>query len=389
MYKLNLGKLGLIGIMGAAFFCPSLAWGHPLGNFSLNHYTYIQLKPGELITQHVLDLAEIPSYNELANLDVDSDDFVTEDEMEAYKKAFDKRYLPNFTFALADEGGEPAALAPEVLQKKVVLSKGQGALTCLQLQLTCAIQHPILQRQGKKRFWFEDKNETYIRGVREIRIQNHPAVELKQEDIASQGPAAPVPISEDVYILMGLDVVVSFTILEESEPSGERRLPNIFSIMDPLSIPQYPITPDEEGKYKILKSPVQPDPEVQKQVAMLAPRGAVSAAGLLGGATQAQADGEETMTLPQIPATTGGTNSAYDRSGTQDAEWAALIGAEELRPGIVFLALLVSIVAGASHALSPGHGKTVVAAYLVGSRGTVWHAVFLGIIVTMTHISSV
>jgi ABC-type nickel/cobalt efflux system permease component RcnA len=41
------------------------------------------------------------------------------------------------------------------------------------------------------------------------------------------------------------------------------------------------------------------------------------------------------------------------------------------------------------HALSPGHGKTIVAAYLVGSRGTVKHAIFLGGMVTFTHTISV
>jgi ABC-type nickel/cobalt efflux system permease component RcnA len=41
------------------------------------------------------------------------------------------------------------------------------------------------------------------------------------------------------------------------------------------------------------------------------------------------------------------------------------------------------------HALSPGHGKTLVAAYLVGSRGTPRHAVFLGLTVTFTHTVSV
>jgi ABC-type nickel/cobalt efflux system permease component RcnA len=40
---------------------------------------------------------------------------------------------------------------------------------------------------------------------------------------------------------------------------------------------------------------------------------------------------------------------------------------------------------GAMHALSPGHGKTIVAAYLVGSRGTAKHAGLLGLVVTFTH----
>jgi nickel/cobalt exporter len=44
---------------------------------------------------------------------------------------------------------------------------------------------------------------------------------------------------------------------------------------------------------------------------------------------------------------------------------------------------------GAVHALEPGHGKTVVAAYLVGSRGRAWDAIVLGGVVTLTHTLSV
>jgi nickel/cobalt transporter (NicO) family protein len=49
------------------------------------------------------------------------------------------------------------------------------------------------------------------------------------------------------------------------------------------------------------------------------------------------------------------------------------------------LTLLLAFAFGAAHALTPGHGKTLVAAYLVGERGTVWHALYLGVITTLTH----
>jgi nickel/cobalt exporter len=55
----------------------------------------------------------------------------------------------------------------------------------------------------------------------------------------------------------------------------------------------------------------------------------------------------------------------------------------------MLLAMLAAFAFGAVHALSPGHGKTLVAAYLVGSRGTPRHAVFLGLTVTFTHTVSV
>ena len=57
--------------------------------------------------------------------------------------------------------------------------------------------------------------------------------------------------------------------------------------------------------------------------------------------------------------------------------------------GVLVLLLLSAFAWGAIHALSPGHGKAMVAAYLVGTRGTARHAVALGAIVTATHTAGV
>jgi ABC-type nickel/cobalt efflux system permease component RcnA len=56
---------------------------------------------------------------------------------------------------------------------------------------------------------------------------------------------------------------------------------------------------------------------------------------------------------------------------------------------VIVPGMLAAFAFGAVHALSPGHGKTLVAAYLVGSRGTPRHAVLLGLMVTFTHTISV
>ncbi len=53
--------------------------------------------------------------------------------------------------------------------------------------------------------------------------------------------------------------------------------------------------------------------------------------------------------------------------------------------GVLAFLLLAAFAWGAIHALSPGHGKGMVAAYLVGTRGTARHAVGLGVAVTVTH----
>jgi len=56
---------------------------------------------------------------------------------------------------------------------------------------------------------------------------------------------------------------------------------------------------------------------------------------------------------------------------------------------VLVLLLLAAFGWGALHALSPGHGKAMVAAYLVGTRGTTRDAVVLGAVVTATHTAGV
>jgi ABC-type nickel/cobalt efflux system permease component RcnA len=67
----------------------------------------------------------------------------------------------------------------------------------------------------------------------------------------------------------------------------------------------------------------------------------------------------------------------------------ALIERGELSTGALVLALLIAMFWGAAHALTPGHGKAMVAAYLVGTRGTPRHAVMLGATVTVAHTAGV
>ncbi|MFH1636373.1 MAG: hypothetical protein ABIG63_20505 [Chloroflexota bacterium] len=66
-----------------------------------------------------------------------------------------------------------------------------------------------------------------------------------------------------------------------------------------------------------------------------------------------------------------------------------LVRTPELSLPFYLAALAIAVVLGALHALSPGHGKTIVAAYLVGSQGKAYHAIALGSIVTLTHTGSV
>ena len=68
---------------------------------------------------------------------------------------------------------------------------------------------------------------------------------------------------------------------------------------------------------------------------------------------------------------------------------AQLLHQPQLSAGWLIAGIAVAFWLGALHALEPGHGKTIVAAYLVGSRGNMKHAALLGASVTFTHTLSV
>ena len=76
-------------------------------------------------------------------------------------------------------------------------------------------------------------------------------------------------------------------------------------------------------------------------------------------------------------------HTSSDRSG--DGGFTKLFDDAAAGRGVLVLLLLAAFGWGALHALSPGHGKAMVAAYLVGTRGTARDAVALGATVTITH----
>ena len=87
-----------------------------------------------------------------------------------------------------------------------------------------------------------------------------------------------------------------------------------------------------------------------------------------------------------VPSLETPSEAAAPRTTTaSEGGFARLIEQQELTFGVVALALLVAMFWGAAHALTPGHGKAIVTAYLVGTRGRPRDALLLGGIVTVTH----
>ena len=93
--------------------------------------------------------------------------------------------------------------------------------------------------------------------------------------------------------------------------------------------------------------------------------------------------GNGSVTAPRAE---GGGSVTENRSGDG---FAGIFADASGGKGVLLLLLLAAFGWGALHALSPGHGKSMVAAYLVGTRGTARHAVALGATVTIAHTAGV
>jgi nickel/cobalt transporter (NicO) family protein len=276
-----------------AALAPTIATAHPLGNFTVNHNARIEPAGDRVRVLYVLDMAEIPTFQERARFEPALDQYADDRAAEIAR---------NLHLSL---NGQPAALRLE--QRTLSLPDGQGGLPTLRLEAVYSAELRDVS-SALVQLSLTDDNEPNRIGWREI--------------VARSGAAG--------------------TSIEQSSVPAD-------DVTNELRL-----YPDD-----LLKSPLN----VREAHLSFTP-GAAAARPML--------------TLP--------ANPVLDRARGTFAE---LANGAELTPGFVLFALAVAVVLGAAHALQPGHGKTVVAAYLVGSRGTPMHAVFLGATVTVTHTAGV
>lgn len=135
------------------------------------------------------------------------------------------------------------------------------------------------------------------------------------------------------------------------------------------------IAPDDELKKRAVQDQKPGDDDRLREV-----RARFVSPHLTDKATTPETKGEPPPSAPTPPA-----KLADDHTGLKTLLLDYLVRGERSFWIILGLAALF----GAIHALTPGHGKTLVAAYLVGQRGTVWHALMLGFVTTLTHTGAV
>jgi ABC-type nickel/cobalt efflux system permease component RcnA len=299
-------RLTFIGLSLLALITlqPLVARAHPLGNFSVNYYSRIELSPNLANVFYVMDWAEIPTFQLKQKIDTSGDGQVDANELDAYKKQRVEELRGGVKLVV---DGKPVALS--IREPNATFSPGQGGLDTLRLTMWL---DGVLPSVGANRLDVEyvDTNDTARLGWREIVLL--PKDGMSVSDV---GGAHDKDVSNEL-----------------------RNYPE-----DLLSSP----LKQTDAKFKL-----------------------GAGAGQTSGAT-----------------TTGETKRVFG-SGSRDAQFSALINAD-LTPVTIATTILGALVLGALHALEPGHGKSVAAAYLVGTRATPRHAFLLGATITITHTISV
>lgn len=300
IFLLTLASLLLL--LGAAMvYRPDVASAHPLGNFTINRYTRIELHPARIDLRYVLDLAEIPAFQERDQIDLDRNGQIDGSEEAAYLASQTVRLRDALSLTI---DGAPIPL--EMVSRELSFPPGQGGLPTMRLSMLLQVT-PAPDRPGELlNLHYEDHNYRQRPGWREIVVRAAPGVSVVNSTAPQQDRSDELRAYPD-------------DLLSSPPESNEAHLDFVTdgSLAQPAASP-------------VSAEPTAPDP-------------------------------------------------APGRSVT------SLITGQRLSLPVITLACMLALGLGATHALAPGHGKTIMAAYLVGNRGTARHALFLGFTVTISH----
>jgi nickel/cobalt exporter len=300
-------RLAMLGLAGVLSLGVTSAAAHPLGNFSISHYAALEVGGTDVNVRYVIDMAEIPTFQETQETGLVAQDGHPSVAPWAAAKA------EALARGLRLEVGE-RRLALSVVSHQTIFPPGAGGLPTLKLGVVYRAPLPA-GLDGTPELRYRDENFAERAGWKEIVAR------------ASAGA----------------------TLVTSTAPAADRS----------RELSDYPTD--------LLNSPPQ---DLEARVTFR-----VEPASLATAPRPTPADAPPAL-RPNRQSSPGNRFADLMRSGAPGG-------------GLVVTALLVAVVLGAFHALEPGHGKTVVAAYLVGSRGTARHAVILGLIVTASHTAGV
>src|SRR5829696_3816706 len=115
--------LACLALAVLASLIPREAQAHPLGNFTINHYSSLEFADEKAHIYYVLDFAEIPTFQQKGQLDSNEDGKLSDAEARAYLDA----KLPSLVENLHLRVGKEDVLL-RVLHSAAEYRQGQGGL---------------------------------------------------------------------------------------------------------------------------------------------------------------------------------------------------------------------------------------------------------------------
>jgi nickel/cobalt transporter (NicO) family protein len=282
---------------------PAPALAHPLGNFTVNLASRVEMAPGRVRIGYVVDLAEIPAQQARPDADDDGDETLSRAELDAWASEAAGEIERNLSLTV---DGTRVALRRDCATASE--SPGQAGLPVLRLDAGFSGTVP------------ESGSVVYRDG-------NYPG-NIGWHEVTAAGVGG-----------VGLE---GSTVPARSVSDGLRSYPRDL-LSSPLDVRTASFTYGP-GPSEASASP--------------------ACAGASGGSTGARPDEAG-----------GGFSDLVSRS--------------DLGAGVIALSLLLALGFGALHAIGPGHGKTLMAAYLVGADGRPRQAVAVGGAVAVMHTASV
>src|SRR5262245_908710 len=151
-----------VAAIGVALVAAHPADAHPLGNFTINHFADITVAPSEVRLDVVIDLAEIPTFQERQKMDTDGDGTVSDAEAAAAQGPACDTQAQSLRLAIE---GSPATLQPTAAG--ISFPAGLGGLSTMRLE--CSYVAPLASSlAGETSISFEDVSYPERIGWREI-----------------------------------------------------------------------------------------------------------------------------------------------------------------------------------------------------------------------------
>jgi ABC-type nickel/cobalt efflux system permease component RcnA len=344
---------------------------HPLGNFSISQYAALRVGADFVAIRYIVDMAEIPTFQEIQETGIipNGDDRNTQ------------TYLAKKILALGDGlsleiGGRRLPLHAD--SKEIIFPPGAGGLPTLKIGVSFKARLPASADGSKYSLNYRDGNFAGRAGWKEIVALAEPGISLLSSSVAQQDRSA---------------LLSNYPTDLLNTPPQDLEARVVFSI--PASAAT---AVDAEKSSSLAGDVITPVSSVPSRAGRTngdEPSDAHASVENIG-------DGRDRPLLKALTSTERSPALNLDSSidnkvvqlqvnkqSTPRDSFTELIARKQLGWSVVLIALAVAVGLGAFHALEPGHGKTLVAAYLVGSRGTMKHALLLGLIVTAAHTSGV